>query len=298
MSGETASVVRPAFKAAMIQMRSALAPADSLKQGTALIREAAAQGARYVQTPEMTNVLAATGQQLFSVITEEASDQSLAAYRALAKELGIYLHIGSLAIRLTAERAANRGFLIDPTGAIAARYDKIHMFDVQLANGETYRESARYQPGEISPIVDLPWGKIGLTICYDMRFPALYRALAENGAAFLTMPSAFTKPTGEAHWHVLLRSRAIENGAFVFAAAQAGTHESGRLSYGHSVIIDPWGTVLAEGDTEPGVIIAEIDPGKVDSVRKSIPSLQHGRRFAINGGKAEPDHLHLVKGSA
>ncbi len=297
MSGETAST-RPAFKAAMVQMRSALAPADSLKQGTTLIREAASQGASYVQTPEMSNVLAATGQQLFSVITEEASDQSLVAYRALAKELGIYLHIGSLAIRLSAERAANRGFLIDPTGTIVARYDKIHMFDVQLANGETYRESARYQPGEVSPIVDLPWGKIGITICYDMRFPALYRALAENGAAFLTMPSAFTKPTGEAHWHILLRSRAIENGAFVFAAAQAGTHESGRLSYGHSVIIDPWGTVLAEGGTEPGVIVAEIDPGKVDSVRKSIPSLQHGRRFTIHGGKAEPDHLHLVKGSA
>ena len=298
MSGETASATKPAFKAAMVQMRSALAPADSLKQGTALIREAAAQGAHYVQTPEMTNVLAATGQQLFSVIVEESADASLAAYRALAKELGIYLHIGSLAIRLSAERAANRGFLIDPAGAIVARYDKIHMFDVQLANGETYRESARYQPGEIAPIVDLPWGKIGITICYDMRFPALYRALAEHGASFLTMPSAFTKPTGEAHWHILLRSRAIENGAFVFAAAQAGAHESGRLSYGHSVIIDPWGTVLAEGDTEPGVIIAEIDPGKVDSVRKSIPSLQHGRRFAIHGEKSEPDHLHLVKGSA
>ncbi len=298
MSGEPTIAAKPAFKAAMIQMRSALSPAESLKQATELIREAAVQGALYVQTPEMTNVLTATGQQLFSVIAEESSDQSLTAFRALAKELGIYLHIGSLAIRLTAERAANRGFLIDPQGEIVARYDKIHMFDVQLANGETYRESARYQPGEVAPIVDLPWGKIGITICYDMRFPALYRALAESGAAFLTMPSAFTKPTGEAHWHILLRARAIENGAFVFAAAQAGTHESGRLSYGHSVIIDPWGTILAEGGTEPGVIMANIDPGKVDSVRKSIPSLQHGRRFTIHGEKTGPDHLHLVKGSA
>ena len=298
MSGEPTIAAKPAFKAAMIKMRSALSPAESLKQATELIREAAVQGALYVQTPEMTNVLTATGQQLFSVIAEESSDQSLTAFRALAKELGIYLHIGSLAIRLTAERAANRGFLIDPQGEIVARYDKIHMFDVQLANGETYRESARYQPGEVAPIVDLPWGKIGITICYDMRFPALYRALAESGAAFLTMPSAFTKPTGEAHWHILLRARAIENGAFVFAAAQAGTHESGRLSYGHSVIIDPWGTILAEGGTEPGVIMANIDPGKVDSVRKSIPSLQHGRRFTIHGEKTGPDHLHLVKGSA
>lgn len=298
MSGATASETKPAFKAAMVQMRTLLSPEASLKQGTELIREAAGKGAQYVQTPEMTNVLAANGQQLFSVIEEEASDKSLAAYRALAKELGIYLHIGSLAIRLTAERAANRGFLINPAGEIIARYDKIHMFDVQLANGETYRESARYQPGEVAPVADTPWGKIGVTICYDMRFPALYRALAESGASFLTMPSAFTKPTGEAHWSILLRSRAIENGAFVFAAAQAGTHESGRVSYGHSIIIDPWGTVLAEGGTEPGVIIADIDPNKVQTVRASIPSLQHGRRFTIHDGNNEPEHLHLVRGSA
>lgn len=299
MSAENNKPAKPAFKAAMIQMRAALNPADSLKQGTSLIREAVAQGAQYVQTPEMTNILAANRPSLFGAIAEEDRDASLAAYRALARELKIYLHIGSLAIRATPERAANRGFLIDPSGAIVARYDKIHMFDVQLANGESYRESASYQPGESAPVAELPWGKLGITICYDMRFPALHRALAESGAQFLTMPSAFTKPTGEAHWHTLLRARAIENGAFVFAAAQGGVHESGRKTYGHSLVIGPWGEILAEkADDEPGVIVATVDPAKVDSVRASIPSLQHGRRFTISDGHAGAEHLHLVRGSA
>ncbi|RYD87469.1 MAG: carbon-nitrogen hydrolase family protein, partial [Sphingomonadales bacterium] len=237
----------------MVQTRAKLSPDENLKEVSALIREAKGKGADYVQTPEMTNILAANRESLFKVIADEEHDPSLAAYRALAKELGIFLHIGSIAVRATPERAANRGFLIDPKGEIAARYDKIHMFDVNLANGESYRESASYQPGETASIADLPWGRIGLTICYDMRFPALYRALAESGASFLTMPSAFTKPTGEAHWHVLLRSRAIENGAFVFAAAQGGTHESKRLTYGHSLIVDPWGEIIAEANgIEPG----------------------------------------------
>src|SRR5262249_30593640 len=159
------------------------------------------------------------------------------------------------------------------TGEIVARYDKIHMFDVDLGNGETYRESANYQPGETAVITDLPWGRLGLTICYDLRFPALYRALAEAGASFITIPSAFTKRTGEAHWHALMRARAIETGCYIFAAAQGGKHENGRDTYGHSLIIDPWGTVIAEGGTEPGVFMARIDPAKVESVRKSIPSL-------------------------
>jgi len=198
-----------------------------------------------------------------------------------------------MAIRATPDRAANRAFLIDPNGEIIARYDKIHMFDVNLANGESYRESNNYQPGDTAALADLPWGRLGLTICYDMRFPSLYRALSESGASFLTMPSALTKPTGEAHWHVLLRSRAIENGAFVFAAAQGGVHESKRVTYGHSLIVDPWGEILAEGGVDPGVIVAEIDPAKVADARTKIPSLQHGRRFSVP--EASAAHLHVVR---
>ena len=191
----------------------------------------------------------------------------------------------------------NRSFLIGPAGDILASYDKIHMFDIDLGNGESYRESANYQPGETAVISDLPWGRIGLTICYDVRFPALYRALAESGASFLAVPSAFTRKTGEAHWTTLLRARAIENGCFVFAAAQAGLHENKRETFGHSLIVDPWGVVLAEGGTEPGVVLATIDPAKVQSARKSIPSLQHGRRFSIRDTNASPEHLQLVRGS-
>ena len=170
------------------------------------------------------------------------------------------MHVGSLAVKVSPERAANRSFLIDPRGDIAARYDKIHMFDVDLANGESYRESRSYQPGELAMVADLPWGRLGLTICYDLRFPALYRALAEAGSSFLAIPSAFTRQTGEAHWHVLNRARAVENGCFVLAAAQGGTHESGRETFGHSMVIDPWGNVIAEGGDAPGVVMAEIDP--------------------------------------
>jgi predicted amidohydrolase len=211
--------------------------------------------------------------------------------------LNIHLHIGSLAVLATPERAANRSFLIGPDGQVIASYDKIHMFDIDLGNGESYRESANYQPGETAVIADLPWGRIGLTICYDVRFPALYRALAESGASFLTVPSAFTRKTGEAHWHTLLRARAIENGCFVFAAAQGGLHENQRETYGHSLIIDPWGVVLAEAGTEPGVVMARIDPAKVESARRSVPSLQHGHRFSVADPRTGPDHLHLVRGS-
>ena len=283
------------FTAAMIQTRTGLSPDVNLKDISALIREAKGKGAHYVQTPEMTNILAANRDGLFKVIADEEHDPSLKAYRALANDLGIYLHIGSLAIRTSPDKAVNRGFMIGPGGGILARYDKIHMFDVNLDNGESYRESATYQPGEAAAFVDLPWGRMGLTICYDMRFPALYRVLAEAGAIFLTMPSAFTKPTGEAHWHVLLRSRAIENGAFVFAAAQGGTHESGRKTYGHSLIVSPWGEIVAEGGIDPGVITAEIDTAKVKDARGKVPSLQHGRRFSIPEQPPEAPYLHLVK---
>ena len=286
------------FTAAMVQMRSSLLPEPSLEQGTRLIRQAAAEGADYVQTPEVSNMMQANRKALFEHLKTEEDDPSLKAYRALAKELKIYLHIGSLALRFSPEKAVNRSFLIAPDGMVLASYDKIRMFDIDLPGGESYRESANYQPGETAVISDLPWGRIGLTICYDLRFPALYRALAEAGAFFLTVPSAFTRKTGEAHWHVLLRARAIETGCFVFAAAQAGLHENKRETYGHSLIIAPWGEILAEGGTEPGIFMAKIDPSRVDAARKSVPSLQHGRRFSVADPKAGPEHLHLVRGSA
>ena len=283
------------FKAAMIQMRSGLNPAANIDAAVRLIGEAKSAGADYALTPEMTNILAAKREQLFAAVVEEERDASLATVRELARKLGIYIHIGSLAIRLSNDRAANRSFLIDPKGDIAARYDKIHMFDVDLADGESYRESRNYRPGELAVLADLPWGRLGLTVCYDLRFPALYRALAEAGAIMLTIPSAFTKQTGDAHWHVLMRSRAIENGCFVFAAAQGGKHENGRETFGHSLVVDPWGRIIAEGSTEPGIVMAEIDPAEVAKARARIPSLQHGRRFEIVEPMAEPTHLHAVR---
>jgi predicted amidohydrolase len=283
------------FKAAMIQMRSGLKPAANIDDAARMIGEAKSAGAEYVLTPEMTNILAAKREQLFAAVVEEEADASLAAMRELARKLGIYVHVGSLAIKLSHDKAANRSFLIDPKGDIAARYDKIHMFDVDLADGESYRESRNYRPGELAVLADLPWGRLGLTVCYDLRFPALYRALAEAGATMLAIPSAFTKQTGEAHWHVLMRARAIENGCFVFAAAQGGKHENGRETFGHSLIVDPWGRIIAEGGTEPGVVMAEIDPAQVTNARARIPSLQHGRRFEIVEPMAEPAHLHVVR---
>ena len=282
------------FKAAMIQMCAGLTPAANIDSAARLIGEAKASGADYVQTPEMTNIMEVKRERLFATISEEDKDASLAALRDLARKLGIYVHAGSLAIKVSPDKAANRGFLITHKGDIAARYDKIHMFDVDLANGESYRESRSYTPGESAIVSDLPWGRLGLTVCYDLRFPALYRALAEAGATMLAIPSAFTKQTGEAHWHILNRARAIENTCFVFAAAQGGKHENGRETYGHSLIIDPWGRILAEGGTEPGVVMAEIDLAEVAKARARIPSLQHGRRFELVEPMAEPTHLHLV----
>jgi predicted amidohydrolase len=286
------------FKAAMIQMRSSLDPAANVAAAVALIGQAKDAGAAYVQTPEMTNIMEVKRERLFSQIAEEEADASLATFRELARKLGIHVHVGSLAIKISSDRAANRAFLIDPKGEIAARYDKIHMFDVDLANGESYRESRTYRPGELAVIADLPWGRLGVSICYDLRFPSLYRALADGGASFLAIPSAFTKQTGEAHWHALMRARAIENGCFVFAAAQGGKHENGRETFGHSLIVDPWGRILAEGGTEPGVIMADIDPAEVATARSRVPSLQHGRRFELVEPLAEPVHLHAVTGPA
>jgi deaminated glutathione amidase len=286
------------FTAALVQMRSGLSPQINLDLAARLIVEAREGGADYVLTPEMTNILEVKRDRLFAAIAPEEADSSLARFRELARELKIFLHIGSLAIKLSPEKAANRSFLIDRAGEIVARYDKIHMFDVDLAGGESFRESRNYRAGESAVTTDLPWGLLGLTICYDLRFPALYRALAEAGSSFLAIPSAFTKQTGEAHWHVLNRARAIENGAFVFAAAQGGKHENGRETFGHSVIVDPWGTIIAETGTEPGVVLARVDPAQVAAARAKIPSLTHGRRFELAEPATGAAHMRVVRGSA
>jgi len=286
------------FKVGLVQMRSGLDPQANLTSLIAAIDEAKRSGADYVQTPEMTNILALKREDLFANIVAEEQDPMLATLRELAQKLSIYIHIGSLAIKVTPEKAANRAFVIDRNGNIAARYDKIHMFDVDLAGGESYRESNNYRPGDLAVIADLPWGRLGVTICYDLRFPALYRALAEAGASFLAIPAAFTKQTGEAHWHVLMRARAIENGCYVIAAAQGGQHENGRSTFGHSIVVDPWGKIVAEGGIEPGVIMAEIDPAAVVAARSKVPSLNHGRRFELVEPMAEPAHLHAVRSAS
>jgi deaminated glutathione amidase len=283
------------FKVGLIQMRSGLDPAANIAAVVERIAQAKQAGADYVLTPEMTNILAIKRDHLFANIVAEENDPTLAALREVARELAIYVHIGSLAIKASAEKAANRSFLIDRKGNVAARYDKIHMFDVDLAGNESYRESSNYRPGELAVLADLPWGRLGMTVCYDLRFPALYRALAEAGASFLAIPSAFTRQTGEAHWHVLQRARAIENGCFVFAAAQGGKHENGRETFGHSLVIDPWGRIIAEGGIEPGVVMAEIRPAEVAAARGRVPSLHHGRRFELVEPLAEPVYLHAVR---
>ncbi len=268
-----------AFKAAAVQMRSGVDVARNVASAAALIRQAAAEGAAYVLTPEMTTILDKDRERLLAAISVEATDPSLMQFRALAAELGIYLHIGSMAIRIGDADVANRAFLIGPDGNIIATYDKIHMFDVDLAGGESYRESRLYRPGGAAAVADLPQAKLGLSICYDVRFPHLYRALAKAGASVIAIPAAFTKTTGEAHWHVLIRARAIETGAFVIAAAQGGHHEDGRDTYGHSMIVDPWGKILVEAGTEPGVIVADIDPEASATTRQRLPSLANDRVF-------------------
>jgi deaminated glutathione amidase len=284
------------FTVGLVQMRSGLTPSANLDTAVKLIGEAKAAGADYVQTPEMTNLMDIRRERMLAAVVPEENDTSLARLRELARALGIWLHIGSFAIKVSPDRAANRAFLIDPTGEIAARYDKIHMFDVDLAGGESYRESNSFKPGDCAVAADLPWGRLGLTICYDLRFPALYRALAEAGCSFIAIPAAFTKQTGEAHWHILIRARAIENGCYVFAAAQGGAHENGRSTFGHSLVVDPWGRILAEGNTEPGIVIAKVDPAEVAAARGRVPSLRHGRRFEIVEPLAEPVPFRVAGG--
>jgi predicted amidohydrolase len=270
------------FKAAAIQMRSGMTPERNVRDMEAMVREAAGQGATYVQTPEMTGAMVRDSEARGAITATEDKDVVVAAARRLAGELGIFLHIGSTAILRADGKIANRALLFAPDGALVAAYDKIHMFDVDLDKGESWRESAAYEPGDKAVVAELPFARLGLAICYDVRFPQLFRAEALAGANVLSAPAAFTRQTGEAHWHVLQRARAIENGAFMISAAQGGRHEDGRETFGHSLIVDPWGRILAEADhDEPAVIVAEIDPAQSQAARGKIPNLKNARDFSL-----------------
>ena len=271
----------PACKVACIQVNAQNDMAANIAAVQDAVRSAAADGAQLIATPENVTMMAAGRREIRERAMPEDSHAGLAAFRELAAQTGAWLLVGSLGIALPGGRVANRSYLIEPTGDIAARYDKIHMFDVELPGGETYRESANFEAGREAVLADTPWGLFGLTICYDVRFPQLYRSLAHGGARLMMVPSAFTRTTGEAHWHVLLRARAIETGAFVIAPAQTGTHPRGRQTYGHSLIVDPWGRVLADGGEQPGIVMAELDLSEVDHVRSAVPSLDHDRDFAV-----------------
>ena len=274
------------FTAACVQFTAGPDPEPNLRTVSDLVRRARDVGADFIMTPEASNFIE-SGRRRREKARREADDPFLAGMRGVARETGAWLLIGSLVIDPTGEpdatagetRLANRSFLVDPGGVIVARYDKIHMFDIDLPGGESYRESNAYRPGDSTVVVEMPWGRLGMSVCYDVRFPYLYRALAHSGADFLTVPSVFTVPTGNAHWHVLLRARAIENGCFVFAPAQSGEHAAGRRSYGHSLIVDPWGEVLADAGEDVGVVSARIEVARIAEVRNMVPSLQHDRRF-------------------
>lgn len=273
------------FKAALVQLRTSRDLSANIAMSSDLIREAAAGGAQYVQTPENTNIMELKRSRLLDILGDSSDTSTIDAFRSLAAELGIWLHLGSIVVRLPGDKTANRAVLINPQGVVMATYDKIHMFDVDLAGGESYRESKAYEAGDCAVAADLPWGRLGLSICYDLRFPHLYRALAQAGADILAIPAAFTRQTGEAHWHILQRARAIETGCYVLSAAQGGTHESGRETYGHSIAIAPWGEVIAELGEDPGVLYADIDLAAVAEARARIPALSHDRPFTL----AQPD---------
>ncbi|MGD1888964.1 MAG: carbon-nitrogen hydrolase family protein [Cohaesibacteraceae bacterium] len=283
----------------LVQMRSGRSLDQNVEAAATFISDAASQGARYVQTPEMTTLVERDRKRLAAEITADACARAADRFSQLAARHKTWLHIGSMAVPVADGRFANRAHLFAPDGRLSATYDKIHMFDVDLDNGESWRESAIYAPGDSSVVASLTDGseevQVGLGICYDLRFAALFRQQAQAGADLLTMPAAFTRQTGEAHWHVLLRARAIETGSYVAAAAQGGLHEDGRETYGHSLVIDPWGSVVGEkADDEPGVLFADIDVGQVAAARQKIPALQHDRAFEVTSASEKTDSDRAV----
>lgn len=269
-----------AFKAACVQLNSGNDMSANVSAASVAVRAAAGQGAQLIMLPEYAALLDGSGRTMRDNSYPEAEHPALSAFQLLARETQAWLLVGSLTLKVDGERMANRSYLLAADGAVVARYDKIHMFDVTLPSGKVIRESGAYRPGEHGVIATTPWGDVGMTVCYDLRFPHLYRALAKAGAIFLAVPSSFQRETGVAHWHALLRARAIENLSYVFAPAMCGEHPGNRATYGHSLIIDPWGKILAELGDEPGIAIADIDPDEVARVRGMLPSLEHDRAFA------------------
>jgi predicted amidohydrolase len=269
----------PILTVACIQTNSGPEVGPNLETAATMVREARGRGADLITLPENVALFEPRRAKLLEKVEPQGTHAALHVFQDLARETGAWILVGSLAMKLDDGKIANRSFLLDAVGNIVASYDKIHMFDVTLPSGETYRESATYASGDSAVVAPMPWGKLGMTICYDVRFAALYRALADGGADIITVPSAFTRTTGQAHWHVLLRARAIETGCFVIAPAQCGTHAEGRQTYGHSLIVDPWGEVLSDGGDAVGITLARIDTARVAEVRKMVPSLIHGRPF-------------------
>ena len=275
------------FTVACIQVNAGNDMAENTAIAVESVRQARGAGADLITTPENLTMMEHRSEATRAKAMTEGSHSALKTLNALAAELEAWLLIGSLGIRAGGARVANRSYLVAPDGTIAGRYDKIHMFDVDLANGEVYRESESFEPGEQAVLAETPWGRLGLTVCYDVRFAHLYRALAQAGADFITVPAAFTKVTGQAHWHVLLRARAIETGCYIFAPAQCGTHPGRRATFGHSLVVDPWGEVLADGGEQPGIVSARIDPAKVAQARTMIPALCHDRPYRGPGDAAD-----------
>ncbi len=270
------------FRIACVQMRSTTSLTENVESFSQLVASAVSEGARYIQSPEMTGFVEQSRKKLFETVKSADKDPLVKRASELAAHHKIWLHVGSTAILRSDGKVANRAFVFAPDGTVHATYDKIHMFDVDLDNGESWRESAVYEPGTKAVIVQIDKAKAGLAICYDMRFPNLFRDYAMGGAEILTSPAAFTRQTGQAHWHILLRSRAIENGAFVIAAAQGGRHEDGRETFGHSLIVNPWGEIIAEIDHDgPGYVVADINLNEVAAARKKIPNLINGREYSI-----------------
>ena len=267
------------FRVACIQTNSGREILPNLAAVGELVRDARKAGADFILLPENVAMLEPDDRLLRQKAFPEHGHPAVAAFADLARETGAWLLVGSLAVRISPDKVASRSVLVDPAGKIVARYDKIHLFDVDLSEKESYRESARIAPGGRAVVAAIPWGGLGMTVCYDLRFPHLYRSLAKRGADFLAVPAAFTRVTGRAHWHVLQRARAIENGCYVFAPAQCGEHAEGRQTYGHSLVIDPWGEVLADGGEEVGFVLAEVDSALVAEARRRIPSLSHDRPF-------------------
>jgi len=269
------------FRAGLVQLNAGPDIGPNLEQAERLILAAREAGAEFILTPENTSFIESGRDRILEKAMPEGEHPGLPIFADLAKRTDAWLLIGSLSIKLDAKTCANRSYLFNPRGEIAARYDKIHMFDVDLRDGESYRESATFRPGDRAVVADLPWGRLGMTVCYDLRFAYLYRALAQAGAGFIAVPAAFTRPTGQAHWHILLRARAIETGSFILAPAQCGLHAGGRGTYGHSLIVSPWGEIIAEARSEdPEIVVCEIDPAKAAEARAMIPALRHDRSFA------------------